>query len=116
MGRTFEIARPFRRLPLLETGALAGSFGQGRAWRRRAFEAAEGALGLVGLPAGPAASVDGLGAAALKKLELAKALATDPKLLLADESLSGLDEQEMDQAALMLHRICKDLGITIIWV
>jgi len=96
--------------------ALAGFFGQGRASRRRAFESAERALGLVGLPADPAATVDGLGAAALKKLELAKALATEPKLLLADESLSGLDEQEMDQAALMLHRICKDLGITIIWV
>ena len=60
--------------------------------------------------------VDGLGAAALKKLELAKALATSPKLLLADESLSGLDEHEMDQAADMLRRISKDLDITIIWV
>jgi branched-chain amino acid transport system ATP-binding protein len=116
IGRTFQIPRPFRRLSLLENVALAGFFGQGRASRRRAFEAAERALGLVGLPADPGTSVDGLGAAALKKLELAKALATDPKLLLADESLSGLDEQEMDQAALMLHRICKDLGITIIWV
>jgi branched-chain amino acid transport system ATP-binding protein len=116
IGRTFQIPRPFRRLSLLENVVLAGFFGQGRASRRRAFESAERALGLVGLPADPGATVDGLGAAALKKLELAKALATEPKLLLADESLSGLDEQEMDQAALMLHRICKDLGITIIWV
>jgi len=60
--------------------------------------------------------VDGLGAAALKKLELAKALATSPKLLLADESLSGLDEHEMEQAADLLRRICRELGITIIWV
>jgi branched-chain amino acid transport system ATP-binding protein len=60
--------------------------------------------------------VDGLGAAALKKLELAKALATDPKLLLADESLSGLDEHEMDQAADLLRRICRDLAVTIVWV
>jgi branched-chain amino acid transport system ATP-binding protein len=60
--------------------------------------------------------VEGLGAAALKKLELAKALATAPKLLLADESLSGLDEHEMDQAADLLRRISKDLDITIIWV
>jgi branched-chain amino acid transport system ATP-binding protein len=37
-------------------------------------------------------------------------------LLLADESLSGLDEHEMDQAADMLRRIRGDLGITIIWV
>jgi branched-chain amino acid transport system ATP-binding protein len=60
--------------------------------------------------------VAGLGAAGLKKLELAKALATGPTLLLADESLGGLDEAEMDQAAEMLHRIRTERGITIIWV
>ena len=60
--------------------------------------------------------MDGLGAAGLKKLELAKALATGPKLLLADESLGGLDESEMEQAADMLRRIRGELGITIIWV
>ena len=70
----------------------------------------------MGLATDRTATVDGLGAAALKKLELAKALATGPKLLLADESLSGLDEHEMDQAADMLRRICKEQGITIIWV
>jgi branched-chain amino acid transport system ATP-binding protein len=116
IGRTFQIPRPFRRLSILENVALAGYFGQGRRSRREAFESAERALGLVGLPVDPAATVDGLGAAALKKLELAKALATGPRLLLADESLSGLDEHEMDQAADMLRRICKDLGLTIIWV
>ena len=62
------------------------------------------------------AVVDGLGAAGLKKLELAKALATGPKLLLADESLGGLDDTEMDQAADMLRKIRDELGITIIWV
>ncbi|HXA98168.1 MAG TPA: ATP-binding cassette domain-containing protein, partial [Candidatus Dormibacteraeota bacterium] len=116
IGRTFQIPRPFRRLSLLENVALAGFFGRGRASRRQAFEAAERALRLVGLPTDRGVAVDGLGAAALKKLELAKALATDPKLLLADESLSGLDEHEMDQAADLLRRICKDLGVTIIWV
>src|SRR5690606_11530434 len=57
-----------------------------------------------------------LGAAGLKKLELAKALATQPSLLLADESLGGLDESEMDQAADMLDRVRREFGITIIWV
>ena len=105
IGRTFQIPRPFRRLSILENVALAAFFGRGRVSRRAAFEGAERALELVGLPTDRGATVDGLGAAALKKLELAKALATDPKLLLADESLSGLDEHEMDQAAEMLRRI-----------
>ena len=71
---------------------------------------------MVGLTTDRHAGVDGLGAAGLKKLELAKALATGPKLLLADESLGGLDETEMDQAADMLRKIRDELGITIIWV
>ncbi|TMQ16115.1 MAG: ABC transporter ATP-binding protein [Candidatus Rokuibacteriota bacterium] len=116
IGRTFQIPRPFHRLSLVENVVLSGFYGQGRPSRARAFEAAERALALVGLPTDRAAVVDGLGAAALKKLELAKALATAPKLLLADESLSGLDEHEMDQAADLLRRIRGELGVTIIWV
>jgi branched-chain amino acid transport system ATP-binding protein len=116
IGRTFQIPRPFRRLTIFENVVLAGFYGQGRHSHAKAFEAAERALQLVGLPGDRTAPVDGLGAAGLKKLELAKALATGPKLLLADESLSGLDEHEMDQAADMLRNIRKELGITIIWV
>jgi branched-chain amino acid transport system ATP-binding protein len=116
IGRTFQIPRPFHRLTLFENVALAGFYGQGRHSRKNADEAAEKALHLVGLPTDRHAGVDGLGAAGLKKLELAKALATGPKLLLADESLGGLDEHEMDQAADMLRNIRDELGITIIWV
>ena len=116
IGRTFQIPRPFRRLSLVDNVVLAGYYGQGRHSRARAFEAAEKALALVGLPCDRTLPVAGLGAAGLKKLELAKALATGPSLLLADESLGGLDDTEMDQAAEMLRRIRRELGITIIWV
>src|SRR5438552_12999296 len=116
IGRTFQIPRPFHRLSMFENVALAGYYGQGRHSRAKADEAAERALAMVGLSTDRHASVDGLGAAGLKKLELAKALATGPKLLLADESLGGLDETEMDQAADMLRNIRDELGITIIWV
>jgi len=116
IGRTFQIPRPFRRLSLVDNVVLAGYYGQGRHSRARAFEAAERALALVGLPCDRTLPVAGLGAAGLKKLELAKALATGPSLLLADESLGGLDDTEMDQAADMLRRIRRELGITIIWV
>ncbi len=116
IGRTFQILRPFRRLSIFENVALAGYYGQGGHSRAKADSSAERALSAVGLPIDRRARVDGLGAAALKKLELAKALATEPTLLLADESLGGLDEHEMDQAADMLRRIRDELGITIIWV
>ena len=84
--------------------------------RGEALRRAEDALTLIDLPRDPLAKVDGLGAAGLKKLEMARALATQPKLLLADESLGGLDEAEMEQAAQMLKRIRDERGITIVWV
>jgi branched-chain amino acid transport system ATP-binding protein len=116
IGRTFQIPRPFKKLTILENVAVAGYFGQGGTNRRQAWESAERALETVALPTDPSATVDTLGAAGLKKLELARALATEPQLLLADESLGGLDDHEMDQAADMLERIRRDLGITIVWV
>jgi branched-chain amino acid transport system ATP-binding protein len=117
IGRTHQIPRPFRRLSMLENVALAAYYGQEqRPSREKAFVQAREALELVGLPTDPVARVEGLGAAALKKLELARALATQPKLLLADESLGGLDETEMEQAAEMLARIRSQRGITIVWV
>ena len=73
-------------------------------------------LALVGLPATDDASTTTLGAGGLKKLELARALATAPKLLLADESLGGLDSSEMAGAAELLRRIRGELGVTIVWV
>jgi branched-chain amino acid transport system ATP-binding protein len=117
VARTHQIPRPFRRLSLLENVALAAYYGQERRpSRAHAFEQATEVLELVGLPADKAARVDGLGAAALKKLEIARALATRPKLLLADESLGGLDETEMEQAASMLADIRARRGVTIVWV
>src|SRR5437016_2190377 len=105
IGRTFQIPGPFRRLTIFENVALAGYYGQNRHSEAKAQESAERALAIVGLSTDRKALVDGLGAAGLKKLELANALATGPKLLLADESLGGLDDKELDQAADMLRRI-----------
>jgi branched-chain amino acid transport system ATP-binding protein len=117
IGRTYQIPRPFRNLTLLENVALSAWFGQeGKADRAACWRQAEQALSLVGLPSDPGVSTDGFGAAALKKLELARALATQPRLLLADESLNGLDHGEMEQAADTLERIRTEMGITIVWV
>jgi branched-chain amino acid transport system ATP-binding protein len=117
IGRTYQIPRPFRNLGVLENVALSAYFGSdGTHSRAQCWKLAEEALALVGLPTDARARIDGMGAAALKKLELARALATQPRLLLADESLNGLDHSEMDQAADMLGRIRSEKGITIVWV
>lgn len=117
VGRTFQIPRPFNSMTLVENVTLAAWYGQNKhhshdVCRQQAREALE----LVGLSAAPGLTTDGMGAAGLKKLELARALASQPKLLLADESLNGLDETEMDQAADMLQLIRRERGVTIIWV
>lgn len=117
IARTYQIPRPFRKLTILENVALAAYYGaDGKISRTEAWRRAEDALELVQLPRDPEARTDILGAAGLKKLELARALATQPALLLADESLGGLDDKEMDQAADMLSEIRRSRNITIIWV
>jgi branched-chain amino acid transport system ATP-binding protein len=117
IARTYQIPRPFRKLSLLENVALAAFYGMNeRINREKAFALAAESLQLVNLPTEESARVAGLGAAGLKKLELARALATQPRLLLADESLGGLDHAELDQAADLLASIRARRGITIVWV
>jgi branched-chain amino acid transport system ATP-binding protein len=117
IARTFQIPRPFRKLTILENVAVAAHYGaEQRSTEAEARRRAVEILALVGLPADAQASTSLLGAGGLKKLELARALATNPTLLLADESLGGLDPAEMAGAADMLRRIRGELGITIIWV
>jgi branched-chain amino acid transport system ATP-binding protein len=117
IARTFQIPRPFRKLTILENVAVAAHFGaETRSTEAEARHRATEILELVGLPIDRQASTALLGAGGLKKLELARALATNPTLLLADESLGGLDPAEMAGAADMLRRIRGELGITIIWV
>jgi len=117
VARTFQIPRPFRQLSILENARVAAFYGgAGRITQAEATRHAAEALELVGLPTDPSATVDRLGAAGLKRLEMARALATRPRLLLADESLGGLDESETEQAAAMLRRIRDERGVTILWV
>jgi branched-chain amino acid transport system ATP-binding protein len=117
IGRTFQIPRPFRSLSLIENVTLAAYYGAGGGiGRAEAHTRAQEVLAVVGLPVTEGSTTNGLGAAALKKLELARALATKPKLLLADESLGGLDAAEMSRAAEMLKNIRDKMGVSVIWV
>jgi branched-chain amino acid transport system ATP-binding protein len=117
IARTFQIPRPFRKLSILENVAVAAHYGATeRTSEAQARRRAHQILDLIGLPTDPGASPELLGAGGLKKLELARALATGPRLLLADESLGGLDPAEMAGAAEMLRRVRRELEVTIVWV
>jgi branched-chain amino acid transport system ATP-binding protein len=116
IARTFQIPRPFRKLTILENVAVAAHYGaQKRSTEAEARQRATEILKLVGLPADPEASTALLGAGGLKKLELARALATRPKLLRLDEVLAGLNPQEVAEMIPVVRGIAAD-GITVLMI
>ena len=118
VARTFQISRPFRNMTLIENVMLGVMFGEGAKGKddREAYEEAHHFLKMVGLHAKDQSTPNELTAAGLKRLELARAIATKPKLLLADEFLSGLNQEEIDQASDILRKIRDEMGVTILWI
>jgi branched-chain amino acid transport system ATP-binding protein len=116
IARTFQNAEPFPTMTVLENvlvGAHAGSrFERERSVRRRAREALE--LIDVGEFADQPAS--GLPFGTLKRIELARALVSKPRLLLLDEPAGGLNHQEVEELADLLRRICNELKVTLLLV
>ena len=117
MGRTFQIVQPFVEMTVLEnvvTGALFSRNGQRRSLgQARAF--CERALEIVGLADKADLMAGGLTLGGKKKLELARALATEPSLLLLDEVMGGLTRTEIEDIISVLKRI-NSSGTTIVMV
>jgi branched-chain amino acid transport system ATP-binding protein len=112
-ARTFQIVRPFPHLSVRENVTLAAFL---RHPARRDAEAhADAVLERVGLAHRAAVAAGQLTLLDQKRLEVAKALATGPRLLLLDEPMGGLNPSEVDQAAALVARI-RDGGITIVLV
>jgi branched-chain amino acid transport system ATP-binding protein len=116
IARTFQLVRPFNRLTPLENVMVGRLFGcaSTKSMKQARLESEE-ILSRVGLSGKRVKMAGALGLVDRKRLEIARALATRPKLLLLDEMMAGLNHTEMD-AAITLIRGIRDSGISIIVV
>lgn len=114
IARTFQIMKPFPELSVLDNVTVGALYGASRV-RRMAVgrEEAQHWLDFVGL--GPKAHnrAEELGGPERKRLELAKALAMKPRLLLLDEVMAGLNQVEIEEVIELVRKIC-DAGTTIL--
>jgi branched-chain amino acid transport system ATP-binding protein len=114
IGRSYQVPQPFGHMSVFENLVTAASFGAGLP-EREAWDAAIDVLEQTGLmprankPAGSLTLLD------RKRLELARALATQPDLLLLDEIAGGLTDHEAQELVEELKRI-KACGVTMIWI
>ncbi|MDE3112301.1 MAG: ABC transporter ATP-binding protein [Chloroflexota bacterium] len=107
VGRTFQVVRPFRSMTARENVAIGALFGSDRARLppREAFRVADEVIDLVGLGGRGHLLVDELTVPDRRHLEVARALATRPRLLLLDEVMAGLNPSEVAEALEVVKRI-----------
>jgi len=115
VSRTYQIPRPFARLTVRENVAIAGMFGRVGRDRRAAEREAGRWLEFTGLAGRADALPAALNLHQRKFLELARALASGPRLVMLDEVLSGLAPAEMADATRLVRDI-RDRGTTVIFV
>jgi branched-chain amino acid transport system ATP-binding protein len=115
IARTFQVVRPFANLTVLENVAVGAMYGAGGAKRSAsaAMHSARETLDFVGLAQRAEDPAESLPIAGRKRLELAKALAMEPRLLLLDEAMAGLRGVEVDHAMDLIHRVSQR-GITLL--
>ncbi len=116
VGRTFQVVRPFSEMSVednIMTGALFSGARTNSLAKARA--AAELPMELTGLTAKRRMHAGALTLGEKKKLELARALATEPRLLLLDEVMGGVTRSEVDDLMVVLQRI-HAAGVTIVMI
>ncbi|MCU1621510.1 MAG: Amino acid/amide transporter ATP-binding protein 1, family, partial [Frankiales bacterium] len=114
MGRSYQVPRPFGGMTVFENALVAASFGGGHSGRAAADCAHRSLVtaGLAALADTPAGSLQLLDR---KRLELARALATEPRLVLLDEIAGGLTEAEVP-ALVDTIRGLGEQGVAVVWI
>jgi branched-chain amino acid transport system ATP-binding protein len=114
IGRTYQVPRPFGDMTVFENVLVAAQ--QGGGLRRRAsYAAAVAALDRAGMSSQANLPAERLGLLQRKRLELARALATQPTLLLLDEVAGGLTDPEVAQLVEIVRGVNAE-GTTVIWI
>ena len=114
VGRTFQVMKPFPGLSVLENVAIGALFGSARERNRARAEAkARELCEFTGLSRRIDQRADALGGPDRKRLEFAKALAMQPKLLLLDEVMAGLNSVEVGEVVELIKKI-RQTGMTIL--
>ena len=115
IARTFQVVRPFQSMTVLENVAVGAFFGAGglRRSRGEAFNKAHEVLERVGLARKSGFLAGALTVPDRKRLEVAKALAMDPELLLLDEVMAGLNLAEIDEAMALIQEVNRQ-GVTVL--
>jgi branched-chain amino acid transport system ATP-binding protein len=114
IGRTFQVVKPLKRLSVADN-VMAAAFSRENTFEG-ARKVANEVLEFTHLENVAHQKAGGLPIAGRKRLEIAKALATRPSLLLLDETAAGLNPAELDEAIDIIRAIRAELGITIIIV
>ncbi|CAN7705325.1 ABC transporter ATP-binding protein [Variovorax paradoxus] len=114
IGRSYQVPQPFGNMSVFENLVTAACFG-GQQTEREAWRTAHEVLAQTGLMPHANKPAGGLTLLDRKRLELARALATKPRLLLLDEIAGGLTEPEAAALVAELRRI-KARGVTMIWI
>jgi branched-chain amino acid transport system ATP-binding protein len=111
IARTLQTPRSFQSMTVLENVAVGSVFGN-----KNGGSCPVKALELVGLAARRDSPMSSLNLQERKNVELARALAMAPRVVLIDEAMSGLNPTEVEDSMRLIRRVRDETGVTIVWV